>query len=231
MKKGTIILLLTIFGFITKINAQIDLRFGTPSVQYDDTIYYGNFISYVFWIANDGPDTLVDPIDINLLVTDSLQTNNFTAFLGNYALTNNFLAPNDSLFIVSWDHVTPMRYGAGDNIVVIWPNFTSPTTPLSYDIFTGDLFVSSTSSVQEKIADNSLLIYPNPVIETATIQIQNQSNIERFRMLDVSGKVIRDLNIGNQNFVVFKKQDLPKGIYFIEITTNEKKYLQKLIIN
>ncbi len=230
MKKLSIILFFAI-GISTQSNAQIHLRFGTPSVQYDDTASFGDFISYAFWIANDGPDTLVEPIDINLLITDSAQTNSFNSFLGNYALTNNFLAPNDSLFIISWDHITPMKYSNGDNIVVIWPNFTSPSTPLSYEIFTGDLNVSNTSSVQEKTIDKSLLIYPNPVIETATIQTENQSKINRFRMFDISGKIIRNIAISNQNYVVFKKQELPQGIYFIEITTNEKKYLQKIIIN
>ena len=50
-------------------------------------------------------------------------------------------------------------------------------------------------------------------------------------MFDISGKIIRNIAISNQNYVVFKKQELPQGIYFIEITTNEKKYLQKIIIN
>ena len=58
-----------------------------------------------------------------------------------------------------------------------------------------------------------------------------QSDIEKLRMLDVSGKVIRDIKISNQYYVTFHKRDLPKGIYFIEITTNEKKYLQKIIIH
>ena len=41
----------------------------------------------------------------------------------------------------------------------------------------------------------------------------------------------RDIKISNQHYVTFHKRDLPKGIYFIEITTSEKKYLQKIIIH
>ena len=229
--KKIVIILLFVLAFSPRTKAQIHLSFGTPGVHYDDSVSYGDFLSFAFWIVNDGPDTLIEPIDINLLITDSSNTTSTTAYLGNFSLTNNSLSPNDSLFIVSWDYLSPQSYMLGDNIVVIWPSFVSPTTPISYDIFTGNLFVSSTSSVQEKVAENGLLIYPNPVIYRATIQTQTQSNIEKLRMLDVSGKVIRDIKISDKQYVVFQKKEIPKGIYFIEITTNEKKYLQKIIIH
>ena len=229
--KKIVIILLFVLALSPRTKAQIHLGFGAPGVYYDDSVSYGDFLSFAFWIVNDGPDTLTEPIDINLVITDSNNTTSTTAYLGNFSLTNNFLLPNDSLFIVSWDYLSPQSYMLGDNIVVIWPSFVSPTTPISYDIFTGNLFVSSTSSVQEKVAENGLLIYPNPVINRATIQTQTQSNIEKLRMLDVSGKVIRDIKISNQHYVTFHKRNLPKGIYFIEITTNEKKYLQKIIIH
>ena len=229
--KRICILILFLLGFSISSKAQIHLGFGAPGVQHEDTVEYGDFLSFAFWIVNDGPDTLTEPIDINLVITDSNNTTSTTAYLGNFSLTNNFLSPNDSLFIVSWDYLSPQSYMLGDNIVVIWPSFVSPITPISYDIFTGNLFVSSTSSVQEKVAENSLLIYPNPVIDKATIQTQTQSNIEKLRMLDVSGKVIRDIKISNKQYVVFQKKEIPKGIYFIEITTKKKKYLQKIIIH
>ena len=229
--KKIIIILLFVLALGPRTKAQIHLGFGVPGVHYDDSVSYGDFLSFAFWIVNNGPDTLIEPIDINLLITDSNNTSSTSAYLGNFSLTNNFLLPNDSLFIVSWDYLSPQSYMLGDNIVVIWPSFVSPTTPISYDIFTGNLFVSSTSFVQEKVAENGLLIYPNPVIDRATIQTQTQSNIEKLRMLDVSGKVIRDIKISNQHYVTFHKRDLPKGIYFIEITTKKKKYLQKIIIH
>ena len=230
--KRIAVILLFVLGISSTSSAQIHLGFGAHGVHYDDSVSYGDFLSFAFWIVNDGPDTLIEPIDINLVITDSNNTTSTTAYLGNFSLTSNFLSPNDSLFIVSWDYLSPQSYMLGDNIVVIWPSFVSPTTPISYDIFTGNLFVSSTSSVQEKVAENNgFLIYPNPVIDRATIQTQTQSNIEKLRMLDVSGKVIRDIKISNKQYVVFQKKEIPKGIYFIEITTKKKKYLQKIIIH
>ena len=229
--KKIVIILLFVLALSPRTKAQIHLGFGVPGVHYDDSVSYGDFLSFAFWIVNDGPNTLTEPIDINLVITDSNNTTSTTAYLGNFSLTNNFLLPNDSLFIISWDYLSPQSYMLGDNIVVIWPSFVSPTTPISYDIFTGNLFVRSTSSVQEKVAENGLLIYPNPVIETAVIETKSHVNIDKFRMLDVSGKVIRDIQISNQHYVTFHKGNLPKGIYFIEITTNEKKYLQKIIIH
>lgn len=229
--KKIVIILLFVLALSPKTRAQIHLSFGTPGVHYDDSVSYGDFLSFAFWIVNDGPDTLIEPIDINLVITDSSNTTSSTAYLGNFSLTNNFLSPNDSLFIVSWDYLSPQSYMLGDNIVVIWPSFVSPITPISYDIFTGNLFVSSISSMQEKVSENGFLIYPNPVIDKAIIQTQIQSNIEKLRMLDISGKVIRDIQIKNKQYVVFQKKEIPKGVYFIEMTTNEKKDLQKIIIH
>ena len=229
--KKIVIILLFVVAFSPRAKAQIHLGFGTPGVHYDDSVSYGDFLSFAFWIVNDGPDTLIEAIDINLVFSDSSNTISAAAYLGYFSLTSNFLSPNDSLFIVSWDYLSPQSYMLGDNIVVIWPSFVSPITPISYDIFTGNLFVSSTSSVQEKVAENGLLIYPNPVIETAVIETKSHVNIDKFRMSGISGKVIRDIQISNQHYVTFHKRNLPKGIYFIEITTNEKKYLQKIIIH
>ena len=229
--KRIAIILLFVLGISSTSSAQIHLGFGAPGIQYEDTVKFGDFLSFAFWIVNDGPDTLIDPIDINLLITDSSNISNTTAYLGSYGLTSNFLSPNDSLFIVSWDYLSPQSYMLGDNIVVIWPSFVSPTTPFSYEIFTGNLFVSNTSSVEERISNESLLIYPNPIVDRVTIKTADFSQIENFRMLDISGKVIRDIKIRNQQYVVFQKKEIPKGIYFIEISTKDKKYLQKIIIH
>ena len=190
--KRICILILFLLGFSISSKAQIHLGFGAPGVQHEDTVEYGDFLSFAFWIVNDGPDTLIEPIDINLLITDSNNTSSTSAYLGNFSLTNNFLLPNDSLLIVSWDYLSPQSYMLGDNIVVIWPSFVSPTTPISYDIFTGNLFVSSISSVQERISNESLLIYPNPIVEKATIKTSDFSKIENFRMLDITGKTIKE---------------------------------------
>jgi len=229
--KRIAIILLFVLGISSTSSAQIHLGFGAPGIQYEDTVTFGDFLSFAFWIVNDGPDTLIDPIDINLFITDTNNISNTTAYLGSYGLTSNFLSPNDSLFIVSWDYLSPQSYMLGDNIVVIWPSFVSPTTPFSYEIFTGNLFVSNTSSVEERISNESLLIYPNPIVDRATIKTADFSQIENFRMLDISGKVIRDIKIRNQQYVVFQKKEIPKGIYFIEISTKDKKYLQKIIIH
>ena len=176
--KRIAIILLFVLGISSTSSAQIHLGFGAPGIQYEDTVKFGDFLSFAFWIVNDGPDTLIDPIDINLFNTDTNNISNTTAYLGSYGLTSNFLSPNDSLFIVSWDYLSPQSYMLGDNIVVIWPSFVSPTTPISYDIFTGNLFVSSTSSIQERTRVESLLIYPNPIIEKATIKTVDFSKIE-----------------------------------------------------
>lgn len=229
--KRIFLILLIIIGFSIHVEAQISLRFGTPGVQYNDTTYFGDFVSFAYWIVNEGPDTLSSSIDMNLMVTDSVQTNNTFVFLGDYSLTNNFLAPSDSLFIVSWDHISPMRYSSGDNIVVIWPNFISPTIPFTYEIFTGEIFVSNNTSVLEKWAEEDFQIFPNPMVDQAKINTIHQLDLVRCRLIDLSGKIIKELVVENQNYLVINRNGLNSGTYIVEIITEKQKYYQKLIIN
>lgn len=71
------------------------------------------------------------------------------------------------------------------------------------------------------------IIYPNPT--TGMVYIQSSQNIDRVKILDVSGKVIMDKNnIGYESFQ-YNLSQLTKGMYLVEVTSHTKIIARKII--
>jgi hypothetical protein len=63
-------------------------------------------------------------------------------------------------------------------------------------------------------------IYPNPIGESAVLQIANSSEALTFRLFDVTGKVVMSMeNLGNGN-VELNRNNLTAGIYIYQVLNN-----------
>ncbi|MBI4929821.1 MAG: T9SS type A sorting domain-containing protein [Bacteroidetes bacterium] len=70
--------------------------------------------------------------------------------------------------------------------------------------------------------ENAVMIYPNPFSESTTIQITSHKSQElRMKLFDVFGREVKQFVIRNSSFVM-ERGDLPDGIYFYEIRSEEK---------
>jgi len=227
MKKYLLILFILIAFNIKAQVSNVHMSFGSTGVVYPDNVNEGDFISFSFWMVNIGNIPLISEIEIIIAVEDSATNSNYsTSSLGSFSDIDSTLSPNDSIFIVVWDHVSSARYSQGDNIVVIWPNFYSPY-PSTSDEFTGNINVSTLSSVVQK-QNNEFNIFPNPIIETATIKTQQP--ITTFKMIDILGNVVRYAESIQDNFIAIHKNELESGIYFIELKIGDNTQLKKVII-
>jgi hypothetical protein len=124
-------------------------------VWHADTVQYAAPFSLGFWFINTGNVTIIDSVVIaNIAITpinaapQNWQILNFTQ-----NIPQGIFAPGDSLFIA--DLNAPLNGGAqlyqqaGDNLVVIWPSFTVPTTA---DTSITPLYViPATTSINEMI--------------------------------------------------------------------------------
>jgi len=202
--------------------ANVHLSFGATEVVYPSNVNEGDMISFSFWMVNTGNIPLNSSIDILIAIDTS-----FTArSLGDFMDVDSVLSPNDSIFIVTWDHVSSANYRLGDNIVVIWPNFYTPY-PSTADEFTGVINVSTLNSVGQKQSEE-FSIFPNPITETATLKTQQP--ISTFKMIDILGNVVRYTENIQDNFIAIHKNELKSGIYFIEIKIGENTKIKKVII-
>jgi TRAP-type uncharacterized transport system substrate-binding protein len=68
-------------------------------------------------------------------------------------------------------------------------------------------------------------IYPNPTSNQLTIA--TDLAINEIKLIDITGKTIRSIK---QDTKVINVADLPSGIYFIQLITNEKVITKKLVI-
>jgi hypothetical protein len=227
--KKYLLILFVLFAFTIKGQvSNVHLSFGSTGVVHPSNVNEGDMISFSFWMVNRGNIPLASSIEMIIAVEDSASSPVSYAIssLGSFVDVDSILSPNDSIFIVIWDHVSSARYGLGDNIVVIWPNFYTPY-PSTSDEFTGTINVSILSSVAQKQSEE-FSIFPNPIIETATLKTVQP--ISTFRMIDILGNVVRYAENIQNNFMAIHKNELKSGIYFVEIKTGNNTQIKKVII-
>ncbi len=81
-----------------------------------------------------------------------------------------------------------------------------------------------------EFVEYDVTIFPNPAIEN--IWIESDFNIEKITILDAVGKIVRQEDRVNSNFIEIDVQDLPNGLYFISIKSKNKiDKLRKLIVH
>ncbi|KAA3642588.1 MAG: T9SS C-terminal target domain-containing protein [Bacteroidetes bacterium] len=71
-------------------------------------------------------------------------------------------------------------------------------------------------------------IWPNPAKTTVNFRTQNNNPIESIKIYDLNGKLIA---IHSNPSSQIQVSELPNGIYFVEIKTNQDRKTKKLIIN
>lgn len=75
----------------------------------------------------------------------------------------------------------------------------------------------------------SFEIYPHPVTDVATISFQREQKNARLRILDMLGKEVRNIPFSGKE-VRLEKGNLKSGIYFIQVTSNNKIVQSKKLI-
>ena len=71
-------------------------------------------------------------------------------------------------------------------------------------------------------------IFPNPLTESTIIS--SNIKIEKLKIFNMSGRLVRNINLNNYEFVL-NKGDLNNGLYFIAFVNNNTVFkIEKLII-
>lgn len=86
--------------------------------------------------------------------------------------------------------------------------------------------VGAASSIKEKMKIGNIEIYPNPAKDMLTIQ--SEENIQEVNIYNVMGQKVKDLHVGT-NHISVDIANLSKGMYIIQITTQNGKSVKKFI--
>jgi len=88
----------------------------------------------------------------------------------------------------------------------------------------------SQSFVNSYVKKMSFNIYPNPTSNKVFIDLPDQSYYQ-INLLDISGKVLKQTNTEtNATAIELNVNDLPKGMYLVELRNELNSHIQKLII-
>ena len=87
--------------------------------------------------------------------------------------------------------------------------------------------IGSTGIVNNS-AENTLSVYPNPVNDV--LNISNVSDANEIVIYDVTGKVVKSVNVSGNNISV-NVSDLAKGIYFVNVYGNKAVQAKKFMKN
>lgn len=83
--------------------------------------------------------------------------------------------------------------------------------------------------------ENEILIYPNPVSTSATIEYKAEKAGEiQIHVMDLNGKVVKSLNFNSQKEGIIKTNmnmsDLPSGTYIMHLISGSKSAVSKFIV-
>ena len=188
---------------------------GGQNIGYTDT---GDYAEYLVFIAADG--------NYNLHVRTAAQWNTGKI---EFELTN--VAATQSVSVLdlpvtggwqSWQTTTKqMTLPAG--VYILRMKILSGYFNMNWFEFE---FVSSLSIDNHK--KNTVAIYPNPISEQFEINLDNQQKVRSLKILDVSGRVVKNLQ-PNLSDRVYHLSNLKPGIYFLLLETDKERFQKKII--
>lgn len=86
--------------------------------------------------------------------------------------------------------------------------------------------ITNQLNVNQYNITSKIILYPNPVSSVLTLQIENDSIINKIKISDLSGKIILN-QIQNSNYI--NVENLAKGLYILEAYSSENKMVSKFI--
>ncbi|PKP46124.1 MAG: hypothetical protein CVT95_07565 [Bacteroidetes bacterium HGW-Bacteroidetes-12] len=155
-----------------------------------------------------------------------------TSLLFNHNLSCNF---NEVIFDNEWfffanSHNDPINGGFSlllqDSVVLPWFSWGSQDHfPLIFI-----LNDNPTLSVQGKIGSvDDVKVYPNPTTNEFTVEIDaKQSASVQLVLIDIRGVIVQQVAT-TTNKTTINLQELPQGVYFLEVLSNAQKVTKKII--
>ena len=87
--------------------------------------------------------------------------------------------------------------------------------------------LSSTTYVSNKELENEFSVFPNPFLSTVNIISKGNTNIERINVINNIGQIIYTINAPTENTLALN--DLPDGMYVLQIETDKGLLIKKII--
>jgi hypothetical protein len=176
-------------------------------------------------VSGNDPDFL--KVTVKGYYNGALKTDSTVFYLADFRSSNNAL----DYIVNNWQYVNTSNLGQVDSVKFFMyssdVNGGYINTPLFFgidNVTTSDNYVGITENTLEA----SLAIYPNPFNNKLNINLSKSiSEKILINIMDVMGKSVHQELLTDMQHSINLEQ-MPKGIYFIEIRTNNNKLVKKL---
>jgi Secretion system C-terminal sorting domain len=191
--------------------------------NFPDTAFEG--VSYMISmnLKNVGTAPYQGPLQI-LIQGDSLIDQLYFSNNPNFALL-----PNDTVTLIANGggtfgyNFSPQYFRPGNDIVVVWP-YTTQFNVLIDTLYTAVYFVPL-AGVNEYAAE-PFQFFPNPFANLIHYSLAGNEKVEQVRIFDANGR-ISALAIPDNNTIDLSV--LKEGFYFLQIKTNERTIIRKIL--
>jgi len=104
---------------------------------------------------------------------------------------------------------------------------SAPITVLRYQPIAGTGTAGSTNSVNE-LTESAFELFPNPTSTQVNVSFKESSD-RRINLISLDGKIIETISTSELT-AQFNVSELTSGTYFVEVTTNGKKSMKRVVV-
>jgi endonuclease I len=103
---------------------------------------------------------------------------------------------------------------------------------IDYPDFVDAIFGSGTNptGISKNLEISNVKIFPNPAKEEINIELENGNSLQSIIVYNLIGEKVLDNDDVNGSFYTFKVNNLPKGVYFLQVDCLNNSFVQKIII-
>lgn len=151
---------------------------------------------------------------------------NFTMF--NNTSDQVFTATAISV-LLTWNNNDPVsnREIARNNAIYARQNNRNPF--IDHPEYAMNIWGSLLSSVTFSTL-NSVSIYPNPS-NNGTINIASETILDQINLININGQIIQQIKNPQSQNNTYNVSNLPKGFYFLKLTSNNETVTKKIFVN
>jgi len=120
----------------------------------------------------------------------------------------------------------------GNSHKAIDPDIIKSIGLLEYDANSYDeLGVDSKSVQDENTGLVDFNIYPNPASSTVSLEMLKDNLPYNLKVFNVNGRVVLEKKSISDSVFTFNVSQLPKGIYLVDVVSNNTRHVKKLLVN
>ncbi len=139
----------------------------------------------------------------------------------------NFNSTNQTTNVSGIATFTGVSRGLNKSYTISMSGYTTNAGSLNVNYCDANTNITLTPvGINEKTNNNSTIIYPNPV--SNYINIKSENTIIKVTIFDIVGSEILNKNFNN-NHVLISTENIPSGVYFIQIKTNKGIINKKIV--